>query len=356
MNRYSWGLVGYKPATEKANNIGREIVRQISRTHQRLKLEKSPRFIQRQNGLFEADGLTPRSEQNIFKLRDLPDVVFVALPSSDDGEPAYSIIKHCLKRGTKVITCEKGALASYFQQLSNLSDNFRSLGINASVGGGSRLMEKSRADFHDPQNICEIHLAINGTLTYVFSSIGPKTGTPIPIDQAVKQAIELGYAEPGETDIKSIIRGEAEGDVPKKVAIFLNQSGLLGSNPPLSWSKLSFKVTDSDIGQVIKEAKSSRFIVSIYPAPSSQVIIKDIISGFDVTHHGWRIIGGFRNIEHDQRLNDLAKLKDAENGVIVALGPQDALDGVNLITGPGAGPKPTVNTMLDDYLRIMRAS
>lgn len=356
MNRCSWGLVGYKPATEKPNNIGREIVEQISHAHQRLKLEEAPRFIQRQNGLFEADGLTPKREQDIFKLKDLPDVVFVALPPSASGEPAYSIIKHCLKRGAKVITCEKGALANYFQQLKDLSGNFRSLGINASVGGGSRLMEKSRADFRDPQNICEIHLAINGTLTYVFNLIGPKDGKPIPLNQAVNQAIDLGYAEPGETDIKSIIRGEAESDVPKKVAIFLNQSGLLDSSPYLSWNKLAFNLTDSDINKVIKEAKRRRFIVSIYPAKRKQVSNKDIIGGFEVAHGSWRIIGGFRHIEQEHMINDLAKLKDAENGVIVALGPKNALDGVNVISGPGAGPKPTVNTMLDDYLRIMGAS
>lgn len=355
MNRCSWGLVGYKPATEKANNIGREIVEQISRVHQRLNLEAAPQFIQRQNGLFEADGLTHKSEQDIFELKDLPDVVFVALPSSDSGEPAYSIIKHCLKRGAKVITCEKGALANYFQQLQQLSDSFRSLGINASVGGGSRLMEKSRADFRDPHNICEIHLAINGTLTYIFSSIGPKAGTPVPINQAVRQTIVLGYAEPGETDIKSIIRGEAEGDVPKKAAIFLNQSGLLEKSDYLNWQKLKFSLKDAELRCVIKEAKRRRFIVSIYPA-GTESKPENIIGGFDIVHGKWRIVGGFMNVEQDPMLSDLARLKDAKNGAVVALGPKNALDGVNLITGPGAGPKPTVNTMLDDYLRIMGIS
>jgi homoserine dehydrogenase len=352
MSEYSWGLMGYKP--ENPNNIGMEVVAQIDSAHERLQLEQSPNFILRSSGLMAPDGITPHDWESMSDLDEFPDVVFVALPPAEDGEPATSLIEESLKRGATVITCEKGALANNFERLQKISDNFGRLGINATVGGGSRMMEKSRADLRDPDNIREIHLNPNGTLTFTFSSVGPKSGKPSTPGQAVDKAIKLGFAEPGAQDVISVIRSEAEGDIPKKVAIFMNQSGLLSAGNYIDWQELKFDLTDEEIRTALEEAKIRRFIVSAYPADSDSGPERDILGGFDIVHDNWRIVGGFRNTDRNAILHDLAELTDASNGIVVALGPTSESDGINTITGPGAGPKPTVNTMLDDYIRLVR--
>ena len=47
----------------------------------------------------------------------LPYAVFLAISTKDKGEAAKSYIGECLSFGVPVITCEKGALAYFGQQL-----------------------------------------------------------------------------------------------------------------------------------------------------------------------------------------------------------------------------------------------
>ncbi len=134
MSVKTWGLLGY-------GNIGLEVARQVVIAHERLGLKKLPDFVLRSDGLKQADARTPHHAKTIEKLTEFPEVIFVALPSSDDGHPAYELIAHSLDRGALVITSEKGASANNFASLQDLSDNFKRLGIQATVGGGTRLME-----------------------------------------------------------------------------------------------------------------------------------------------------------------------------------------------------------------------
>lgn len=340
----SWGLAGY-------GNIGKEVVQQISQPEvaKRLGLNPLPEFVLRSSGLKGPDGETPNLAVSLNELPELPDVTFIAVPSTEDGSKAFSLINTILGEDKKVVTAEKGALANYFSTLEEVSDRFNNLGINATVGGGTRMMEVFQVYSQDPENISQVHLVVNGTLTAILSSIGPKEGKGISLGQAAAQAKSLGYSEPGAESPYDVIRMEATSDVPKKAAIFFNVAGL--SDEILGWEDLQFDLSDDEISGVVEEAKVRRFAVSIYSekhAQNHKCPENDIIGGFEVEHDGWKIVGGFRHMEYNPLFSDLYDLSGPGNGFVVGLGT-DEKDGVYPCKGPGAGPSPTVNTMLDDY-------
>lgn len=341
----TWGLIGY-------GNIGQEVAHQIGKDYvaERMRLNQFPEFVIRSTGLMHADAITPRSFKRLEDLPGLPDVTFIAIPGSDDGQDAYDYMSFLLAEGKMAVTAEKSALANYFEELKSESDDFKNLGINATVGGGTRLLDVAKHHCCDIGNVRQLHMVVNGTLTSLFSSYAPKHTGGMSLGQATQHAITLGYAEPGADNPFDVIRGEAEKDVTRKTAIFFNTVGFADEAGYLDWKQLEFDLTNKDIDRAIKEARVRRFIVSLFPESdkTSTSIEDDIIGGFNITHNGWRIVGGFRHLDSNPLFYDLGNLTGPGNGYVVGLGPDES-DGVYSITGPGAGPKPTVNTMIDDY-------
>ncbi len=343
----TWGLVGN-------GNIGREVIRQLGLpgVAERLGLRAAPEFIAESKRVINPDG-SSTDYKNLTDLPELPDVVFIAIPSSNDGKISYDYISYILQKGKLVITAEKGALANHYTKLKAESDDFARLGITATVGGGTRLLQIARQYCQDIENITQIHLALNGTLSAIMDWVAPVSGKGIKLNAAAQKAAQLGYAEPGSESAAAIIRGEAEGDIPKKLAIFCNSVGL--SRQILDWQELRFSLTEREINQAVDPDVPRRFLVSLYPLSyfhsHRDVPEGDIIGGFSVDHGEWRLVGGFRRIEASPLFRTLADLSGPGNGMVVGLGP-DASDGVYAITGPGAGVNPTVNAMIDDYIRL----
>lgn len=343
----SWALIGY-------GNIGKEVARQVGQpaVAKVLNLAPQPLCIVRSDGIMQPDGKSPMPVQSLGEFEEVPKVTFVAMPSTDDGREAYDYISGLLSRGGTIVTAEKGAAANHFAELRQQSYNFRNLGITATVGGGTRLMNVAREYCRDPNNVTQIHLALNGTLTAIMSSIAPPEGAGMSLGQAVDQAVRLGYAEPGSESPYDVIRSEAQGDIPKKTAIFFNNVGL--ANEPMNWRDIKIELSNDQIKQVIEEAKVRRFIVSMYPerfVDEHTGPEEDIIGKFEISRDGWLIVAGFRHTDRNPLFGPLAELTGPGNGVVIGLGP-DEKDGVYKLTGPGAGPAPTVNTMLDDHLRM----
>ncbi len=363
----SWSVMG-------PGLIGSELLTQVGKSYvsERLGLKPEPDFVANSQGFWEPDSEFPSNGetrptlevpypyQSLDDIPDekFPDYHFVAIPSSNDGEIATAFLDSVLERGAAAITAEKGAIANNYLHLKAASDNFRRLGITATVGGGTRLVEAVRLyTREDPANVTQIHLALNGTLSYVMSMIGPRGQgvSAVSRGQAVDQAIQLGYAEPGSEKFEEVVKGEAEGDIPKKTAILFNHLGL-GGEEILDWHSLRFTLEDHELKRVAREARIRRFVVSMYAKKFHELVNpeeEDIIGGFNTECNGFQIVGGFQNVDTGV-LDAFGRIVGPGNGAVIGLGPKES-DGIFTTGfGPGAGPAPTVNTMLDDYLRISR--
>ena len=359
MSKERWAVIGYKPPEPNVKrNIGAEVVHQLGQAEvaDRHHLESMPRFVMRASGIYvpsieDVSGLEPSGHTCLEDIDDLPEVAFLAIPSYDDGKEAFAYISHWLKRGGTVITAEKGAMANFFPELREMSYDFRRLGINATVGGGNRFIEEALMRCRDRKNVTQIHAVLNGTLTKIMSSIAPLGGTPYSLGQGVEEAVDLKYAEPGHESPIDVIRGEAEGDIPKKTAIFFNA---VLADEPIDWRDLKFELKEDEIHDILEEAEVRRFIVSIYSkrfAKNHRWPESDIKGGFYKEHEDWIIVGGFRHTQKNPLFRRLAELSGPDNGMIIGLGPNEK-DGIYPYSGPGAGPSPTVMSMLDDRLKM----
>lgn len=344
--RAEWAIIG-------PGNIGKEVIRQLGQEHvaNRLGLNVLPNFVVRSTGVMQPYDVEANESASFSDIDTLPDVTFIALPSTDDGEVASDYITSILDSGKIAITAEKGAMANNFDLLRDASDDFGRLGVNATVGGGTRMLDIAKQYSPDTENITQMHMALNGTLSAIMSLVGPPEGSGMSLGQAVDQAVQLGYAEPGSESSYDVIRNEAEGDIPKKSAILFNKLGL--ADVTIDWHDLGFELNNEDIAQAVDEAKIRRFIVSFYSKKHLDKVVKDpsddVVGGFSKDIDGWQLVGGFQHVDRNPLFYNLAKITGPGNGIVVGLGP-DETDGVYCVTGPGAGVSPTVNTMLDDYV------
>ena len=347
--------------------IGREVIRQAGKpaVAARYGWDPDPIAITNRHGAFLRGEKELVPYQDFGELGIRPDLVFMTVPS-DQHEFEFQHEKYFLESGATVITAAKGGMAYYPRELRDLSNNFFHLGVRAAVGGGTRLMVVGEELCRDKANISQIHLALNGTLNAIMSGIGPR-GEAMSIGQSVEQASELKFAEPSEEgeeiDHFEVIRAEAEGDVPKKVSIFLNALGFF--EEPIKWTDIDIKLADGDIAEAQDNARVRRFIVSIYPKwyqmRHKRYQEKGIIGEFEMDYpdvddpNSWHIVAGFRDVETNPLFYRLGDLSGPGNGIVVGLGPGET-DGIYAYSGPGAGPRPTANAMLDDYLSKIQPS
>lgn len=340
----TWSVIGH-------GMVGKELARQVSQPEvaERLGLSQFPEFVMRSSGIVNLEGGKYDGAERLEDIRPVPNVNFIALPSTDDGLVAYEYMEYLLNRGSTVITAEKGALANFYSQLETKSDNFRLLGMRAAVGGGTRMLNIAQEYCRDRDNITQIHISPNGTLNSIFSSTAPSVGQGMSLGQSVRHAVELGYAEPGAQSPIDVIRGEIEGDIAKKTAIFLNAVGLVDG--PVTHNEIDINVSDDEIRRAAREAGIRRYIVSIYP--KGQVDLPELEEETIAFHYNdfgnLIVFGGFQHIERNPLLAHFKNITGPGNGMVIGLGPDES-DGVYTLSGPGAGPRPTANAMLDDYL------
>src|SRR4051794_29025451 len=100
-----WGLIGYRNHNDNPN-IGGEVARQLSQPEVAagLNINPFPNFLIRSSGIKQPDGETPSEYKSLEDIEELPDVTFVAMPSTDDGTEAYQYISHVLDRGKIAVT------------------------------------------------------------------------------------------------------------------------------------------------------------------------------------------------------------------------------------------------------------
>ncbi|MBI3334089.1 hypothetical protein HYZ97_01260 [Candidatus Pacearchaeota archaeon] len=276
------------------------------------------------------DGAQQISKDEAFSKE--PQAVFLAIPTKDDGTTAFNYIQDCLTRRIPIATCEKGAFGNYFPELSKVMER---IGYNASVGGGTRMLEHIR--WYPREEIREVHCILNGTLNYVLDRVNRGAS----LEQAVAEAREKGYAEPLAASIKEVLEAESFHDIPMKTAIIWNVLNLTGNFLRAQELTKHRPMHEEDIERVAREAQTRRFYVSITPIEQARQE-ESRIGGFEAQIDGWQICAGFREIPKELREHLLVP---KVSNVLHIVNKRKQF---YTLTGQGAGAEATAETMIAD--------
>lgn len=268
------------------------------------------------------------------------DVVFLAIPTFDDGKIALNYITAVTEKGIPVVTCEKGALSNYFAELKPILNR---IGYSATVGGGSGMIHFLKRRFFSGTR--EVHAIMNSTMNYIWDDL--RMGNPI--GHIIEEVKKLGYTESGEKDSVKIILGEAGPDVTKKISILFN----LCFRPKTVLRARDIKVvlTEEMVKQAISEAMDRRFVVSFEKEENFRERDDDIIA---FTHRidGWIITGGFKKT-NSLLIARLCNSATWVNNAMLTVEGEDGSGGKYLCIGPGAGASPVATAMIRDAEELL---
>ena len=310
--------------------IGTELVRRLNKKGYQI-----PFFV-KSSGVYSEDSNRKIDEaDNYENYISKVDALCLTIPTKDDGSIALSYILGSLANGKPIVTCEKGALSNYFQELKNGLDR---VGYSATVGGGTRLLRYGRERMNS--DVAEIHAILNGTLNYVFSQVAQGR----TLGEVVSEAQKLGYAEPGAENHLDVINAEANRDIPMKTAILFN---ILGLGEVRAKNIKTKPLTENCLQKLIKQAKQRRYIVSI----TRKKLNEDKVGGFCYDSNGWFISAGFKHIDENPlflRLN----VSGVNNALLFYEG-RDGENGTYDLSGQGAGAGPTTSSMILDLENLL---
>ena len=268
------------------------------------------------------------------------DLMFLAIPTFDDGQMAFGYIKSALAENVPVVSCEKGALGNYFGELEAEVNQGR-IGYNASVGGETRLLDWARRRMNP--KVREIHAVLNGTLNYIFDGLANGRS----LGELVSEARRLGYTEPGAEDPLDIINKEAIGDVSMKASILFNSCNLVRDR--MRAKNVDARAIDfNGLGRLVRDASNRRYVVSITKESNDE----DLVGGFGYSIDDWKISASFKRVDSNPLFRRLIP-SGVNNAILISEG-RSGEDGSYVLSGPGAGAKPTVASMIIDAEKILK--
>lgn len=230
-------------------------------------------------------------------------------------DPGKEYIKSLLSTGKSVITANKDIIADCGKELIELAQNHNTnLYFEASVAAGipvlKPLIESLRAE-----KLSRVSGIINGTSNYILTSMEEGSS----YEDALKDAQELGYAEPDPTN-------DVEGIDAKYKAIILSMI-CFGATPTSDevFTKGISEITKEDFSWAERLGKTIKLVAVV-----------DNAEGFNA-----RVAPFLLDKKHP-----LASIRGALNSVVVEGEKIDQL----VFSGPGAGAAPTASAIIGDVL------
>lgn len=268
-----------------------------------------------------------------------PDAVALAIPTNDEGEIATFFLLATSYIGIPTVTCEKGSL-SYNMHV--LHECMPYIWCSASAGGGTMLLDylKTRQVNNGP---VRIEMVINGTLNYILTRM--EQGATVA--EACGEAGKLGYAEPNAKNVPSLINGELADVVMKACATFniaLSQSKFI---TPLDVGSMTFD--EGNLRRLDASDRAYRLVVTFSKHTVRTEVVDDFMSVSVSVGNNWHLSIGFRELVHTQRQHWLPS--GVDNAICITEG-ENGECGRYTLTGPGAGPEPTVKAMVNDVKDI----
>ena len=121
------------------------------------------------------------------------DVMVEAAPTDlMSGQPGLDHIRAAMKNEVHVVTTNKGPLAIAMPALLELAEhNDVMLKFSGTVGGGTPMLDFAKKCLEGVE-ILSVRGILNGTTNYILSKMDAEA---VPLDSALAEARELGYAE-----------------------------------------------------------------------------------------------------------------------------------------------------------------
>ncbi len=237
-------------------------------------------------------------------------------------QPAYDYLQRSLRQGRYVVTANKEVMAKHGPQLLTLAaEAGKDVLYEASVGGGIPIISPLKRDL-SANHITTLRAIINGTTNYILTRMSREG---MDFDSALRQAQELGYAEPQpENDIEG-------HDAVYKLAILASLAFHTHIDPESIYREGITRLSPRDF----------RYASELGYAIKLLAIARQDEAGVQVRVHPALVP------EEDL----LAKV----DGVLNAVQVEGDLTGRVLFQGAGAGSLPTTSAIMADVLDAARA-
>ena len=251
-------------------------------------------------------------------MSDDVDVVVELIGGVDD---AYKLAVSALKNKKHFVTANKALIAAHSKELFKLAKkNHVNIGFEASVAGGIPIIRTIRDGLICNQ-INSFAGILNGTSNFIFSKMADEN---LSFENALSLAQEEGFAE---TDPTFDISGQ---DAAQKTSILATLSFFQNS----SMKNVFFEGIDKISPDDIDYGKQLNFV------------LKPLSVG--IQENDKITLGSFPAFVKTDSL--LASIQNENNAVLV----NAENVGGTMYSGPGAGAKPTANSVLSDIIDIAR--
>ena len=251
-------------------------------------------------------------------MSDDVDVVVELIGGVDD---AYKLAVSALKNKKHFVTANKALIAAHSKELFKLAKkNHVNIGFEASVAGGIPIIRTIRDGLICNQ-INSFAGILNGTSNFIFSKMADEN---LSFENALSLAQEEGFAE---TDPTFDISGQ---DAAQKTSILATLSFFQNSSMKNVFFEGIDKISPGDIDY----GKQLNFV------------LKPLSVG--IQENDKITLGSFPAFVKTDSL--LASIQNENNAVLV----NAENVGGTMYSGPGAGAKPTANSVLSDIIDIAR--
>ena len=241
----------------------------------------------------------------------------VLVEVTGDLDLSYRLIQQAFKAGKHVVTANKAVVSAYFEELSQMAEDYGVYFLyEASVAGGVPII-KSLMDQIRLNQIHRVQGILNGTCNYILTRM---TEEGLSYEEALKEAQSLGYAEADPTsDVKGL-------DSMRKLRILSTIAlGASIKEEDIICSGIDF-ITDLDIKLLLKRGRKIKLMGEA----------KEVPEGYEAIVQPKAVL-----VE-----NYFAGINGADNSVSI----EGNHVGILGFKGPGAGMYPTANAILCDVL------
>jgi homoserine dehydrogenase len=268
-------------------------------------------------GITIESGILTREAMEVIEDPDIH--VVVELMGGIDKAKEY--ILKAMENGKHVVTANKALLAEFGKEIYQAADTYGvSIAFEASVGGGIPVVRSFREGL-SANHIQTIMGILNGTSNYILTRM---TERELPYNEAVQEAIDLGYAEdPPTLDVDGT-------DAAHKLAILVS----IAFGVPVSFNRIYRQGIDKLTPEDIRFAREFGYCIKLLAVARNRA-------------------GKVAARVHPCMV-PLDHIMASVNGVYNAIYLEGDFVGPNLYYGLGAGRRPSGSAVVSDIIYLAR--